>query len=258
MDGQIGDNSPKFDAGAVPALGGPQDSEMFVRVYQYPADSPWNKTDMIGVSVSMWRQLYPEDVSGGGGGGDRPVFVSLGLGTVVGRVRPDPALNWEPERVEIPEWMWLLLGAPDTGAPMEMAPIALHDVGRIVLRPRTVAAAEAGEAVLTAELSAGSWAVLQCGMELTLTCGIYDVLEVFDVVGGDVLAGCILNQDVTVEFEPVLGAPAPSPVPPLLPSAPPPVPVPAPTGGAGVSGPPRPTRSGFIPFSGKGYTLGSS
>ena len=253
-DGQTGDSSPKFDAGAVPASGGPQDSEMFVRVYQYSADSSWNKTDMIGVPVSMWRQLYPEDVSGDG---DRPVFVSLGLGTVVGRVRPDSALDWEPGRVEIPEWMWLLLGAPDTGAPMEMEPIALHDVGRIVLRPRTVAAAEAGEAALTAELSAGSWAVLQSNMELTLACGIYDVLEVFDVTGGDVLAGCILNQDVTVEFEPVLGVTPPSPIPPMIPSVPAPPPAPARTGGAGVSAQPQPTRSGFISFSGKGYTLGS-
>jgi hypothetical protein len=214
---------------------------------------------MIGVTVSMWRQLYPENESGSGG--DRPVFVSLGLGTVVGRVRPDSALDWEPGRVEIPEWMWLLLGAPDTGSPMEMEPLALHDVGRIVLRPRTVAAAEAGEAVLTAELSSGSWAVLQTNMELSLDCGIYDVLEVFDVTGGDVLAGCILNQDVTVEFEPVLGVTPPSPIPPMIPSvpAPPPVaftPAPSAVGGAGVATPSRSARTKFVPFSGTGYTLG--
>lgn len=246
------------------AGGARQDLQMFVRVYRYPAESPWNKTDMIGIPVSMWRRLYAEE-GRSATGADRPVFVWLGLGNVVGRVQPDADLDWEPGRVEVPEWMWLALGAPDTGAPMEMDVTELHDVGRIVLRPRSTQAAEAGEAILTAELSSGRWATLQCGMELSLDCGVFDVLNVTDVVGSDVLAGCILNQDVTVEFVPRPGTPPPSPPAMLLPSVEVPVPAPAPVGGAGMSFPGMQTvttqtgsRSGFIPFSGTGNRLGSS
>jgi len=235
---------------------------MFVRVYRYPAESPWNKTDMIGIPVSMWRRLYAEeDRSAAGADRDRPVFIWLGLGNVVGRVQPDADLDWEPGRVEVPEWMWLALGAPDTGTPMELGVTTLHDVGRIMLRPRSRQAAEAGEAVMTAELSSGRWATLQCGMELSLECGVFDVLNVTDVVGSDVLAGCILNQDVTVEFVPRPGTPPPSPPTVLLPSAEAPAPVPI--GGAGMSFPgmlqtTSANRRDFVPFSGSGHTLGSS
>lgn len=166
----------------------------------------------------------------------------------------------------MPEWMWLALGAPDTGAPMEMDVTELHDVGRVVLRPRSRQAAEAGEAALTAELSSGRWATLQSGMELSLECGVFDVLEVTDVAGSDVLAGCILNQDVTVEFMPLLRQDTPPPSPPavLLPSVET-APVVAAVGGAGMSFPgmrsvtTQPSgRGGFIPFSGTGNRLGSS
>ena len=233
----------------------------FVRLYRYLATVTWNQTDMIGMSVSMWRRLYPEERAGG----DRPVFVSLGGGAVIGRVRPDPDLNWEPERIDVPEWMWLMLGAPDGGATTEMESVDLHDVGNLVLRPRRHAELMAMEdpvVTLTAELSSGRWAILQAGMELRLDCGVWDVLRLMDVVGDEVVAGCILNQDVTVELEPALDAgrpPTPIPVvdlPILQPSTT------AVTGGAATMSFPgmmRPTqsRTGFIPFSGKGHTLGN-
>ena len=76
-----------------------QDLQMFVRVYRYPAESPWNKTDMIGIPVSIWQRLYAEKGLCDGGTADRPVFVWLGLGNVVGRVQPDADLDWEPGRV---------------------------------------------------------------------------------------------------------------------------------------------------------------
>jgi len=230
----------------------------FVRVYRYPASATWNQTDMIGMPVSMWRRLYPEERTGD----DRPVFVSLGGGAVVGRVRPDPDLNWEPDRVDVPEWMWLMLGAPDWGTPTELDNVELHDVGHLVLRPRhhaTLVALGDPVATLTAELSSGRWAALQTGMELVLECGVWDVLRVVDVVGDEVLAGCILNQDVTVELEAALREPTPPP--PVSPS----ILLPAATGGAAtMSFPgmttPAPVRrpGGFIPFSGKGHTLGGN
>lgn len=244
----------------------------FVHVYRYPADATWNQTDMIAMPVSMWRRLYPEE---DGERGDRPVFVSLGGGVVVGRVRPEPDLNWEPDMIEIPEWMWLMLGAPDWGAPTELERVDLHDVGLLALRPRQmamIATMEDPVAILTAELSSGRWAVLQVGMELVLDCGIWDVLRVADVVGSDVVAGCILNQDITLELEAALDAGRPpTPIPvvslPILQPTPSSASASA-TGGAatmsfpGMLGTPSARRGGggdkgFVPFSGTGYTLGS-
>lgn len=212
---------------------------------------------MMGVPVSMWQRLYPEEAQG-----DRPVFVALGGGAVVGRVRPDPALNWEPQRVEVPEWMWLMLGAPDWGAPTEMERVDLHDVGALTLRPRhhEMLTALGGDpvATLTAELSSGRWAVLQTGMELMLSCGIWDVLRVVDVAGEEVVAGCILNQDVSLELEAALDAPRrpPTPVPVVdLPVLQPSAPAGATMSFPGMTSAPG-RQGGFIPFSGTGYTLG--
>lgn len=236
-----------------------------VSVYRYSSGSPWNRTDQIGVDVSMWRRLYPE----GGSGTGRPVFVSLG-GCVVGRVRPDPALNWEPGRVEVPEWMWLLLGAPDSGAIFDLDRLSLQNVSHLTLRPRrrTAAGGEDPVATLTAELCNGRWACLSAGMELVLDCGVWDVLRVVDVRGEDVLVGCILDQDVTVELEIPLddttvssadldasGAVVPvAPVSPVVPVAPS-------SSGVmtfpGMLTPPSPQRGGYTPFSGTGYRLGN-
>ena len=227
-----------------------------VLVYRYAAAT--NSSDMISVGASMWQRLYT-----GHGGGERPVFVGIGCSNgahVVGRVQPDARLNWEPGRVEIPEWMWLQLGAPDSGVPFEMEVLELHDVGGITLRPRRRAAVE-GDLVntLTAELSGGRWAVLMAGMELALDCGVFDVLGVRDLLGSAVAAGCILNQDVTVELEAALdthvarvATPPPSPPTMLIP----------PSAGAGMSFPGMDAviqgggrTGGFQPFSGAGNRL---
>jgi hypothetical protein len=236
---------------------------MSVRVYRYggSAANSWNASDMISVGVSMWERLYA-----GHNGGGRPVFVALAGGAVFGRIQPDARLNWEPGRVEIPEWMWLQLGAPDSGAVLEMERVGLHDVGAIVLRPRRRATLEGGGdlvATLTAELSNGRWAVLVAGMELTLQCGVFDVLRVRDLLGLEVSAGCILNQDVTVELEAALDAGAAR-----RPATPPGVVEPAvllpEDGGTGMSFPGMEglirgggssSGSGFQPFSGTGRRL---
>ena len=250
-------SSQKLDRYEAPDVAAPY-RMTFVRLYRYLAAVPWNQTDMIGMPVSMWRRLYPEERVETAG--DRPVFVSLGGGAVVGRVRPDPDLNWEPDRVDVPEWMWLMLGAPEWGAPTEMDRVELHDVGHLVLRPRhhtMLTAMGDPVATLTAELSSGRWATLQTGMELSLDCGVWDVLRVMDVVGDEVVAGCILNQDVNLELEAALDTPIAR-----VPTPPPPVSL---TGGAatmsfpGMTTPASVRRpGGFIPFSGKGHTLGGN
>jgi hypothetical protein len=233
-----------------------------VLVYRYSGAT--NSSDMITMGVSMWQRLYARH-----GGGERPVFVGLGCSSgahVVGRVQPDARLNWEPGRVEIPEWMWLQLGAPDSGTPFEMEPLELHDVGAITLRPRRRAVVEGGGdlvAILTAELSGGRWAVLMAGMELALDCGVFDVLGVRDLIGSAVAAGCILNQDVTVELEAALDVPVARVATP--PPSPPAVLLPPPSDDAGsgmsfpgmgaVMGAGQRRAGGFQPFSGAGNRL---
>jgi hypothetical protein len=247
-----------------------------VRVYRYAVGSTWNGSDMISIDVSMWQRLYS------GHTGETPVFVSLNGGFVVGRVRPDTEL-WEPGRVEVPEWMWMALGAPDSGAVMAMEPVGeLPVVGRLVLRPRPGAVAmEDPVSLLTVALSDGRWGALSSGMELALDCGVFDVLRLENVVGEEIVAGCILNQDVVLDLEmPVVPVPAPvvaSPPtqsvasePPRLLGGPPPsqpaVLLPTPAGGAGMSFPGMHStrqpvqsqrRGGFIPFSGTGHQLGN-
>jgi hypothetical protein len=220
---------------------------MLVRVYQYRSGSPWNHTDQIGVGVSMWERIYS------GHSGERPVFVSLNGGFVAGRVRPDPGLNWEPGRVEIPDWMWIALGAPDMGAIMELETVELMNVGRLVLRPRD-SVVEDPVSLLTVALSNGSWATLSAGMELALDCGIFDVVRMENLVGEEIVAGCILDQDVTLDLDlPAVSAPvpvAPVPVAPVLDTS----------GGGGVMTFPgmvqsSTARRGYIPFGGTGNRL---
>lgn len=228
---------------------------MLVSVHRYSSASPWNNTDQIGVSGSMWQRLYLDE----GAVGHRPVFVRLG-GVVVGRIRPEPALMWEPGRVDVPEWMWLLLGAPDTGAVLDLdVEIGLHNVGHLVLKPRGTLRLEDPVTTLTAELSSGRWAVLMAGMELVLDCGTFDVMSLRDAGGEEMLAGCILDQDVGLEFVGVPTTPSVSvPVPGAV-TTPTQSTSPISTTGGGMTflgmTQQQPRTSGYIPFGGQGHRL---
>jgi hypothetical protein len=146
----------------------------------------------------------------------------------------------------MPEWMWLLLGAPGHDSWVSLTVAELPDAGSVKLRPRRAAIlADLVEPLvhLTEELTGGvsgqSWACITAGAELPLVCGEFDVLEITSIEGYPVQAACILNLDVDLELEPALDIP-----PVTLPVARVPTPPPSPpailmpevaVGGAGSS-----------------------
>ena len=165
----------------------------FLCIGRYPADSPLHQSDQITVPVSVWEELHAEH-----DGGERPLFVQLSCSAretddgPYARVRPAAGGGLMADSCQIPDWMWLRLGAP---APAEgwvlLQPTPLPDAGSIRLRPRraaTLAVMEEPLIQLAEELSGGgaaahSWACLSVGSELPLPCGEFDVLEITSRVG---------------------------------------------------------------------------
>lgn len=242
-------------------------NEFFLQCRPYDgATHELHASDQITVPAARWQELYGAAHDGSA----RPLFVRLGEGCVVGRLRPAEFGSADvvgAEELLVPLWMWLQLGAPDEEHWLRMAVVALPDAGSVTLRPRSAATLEElpGDPVATlAEALSGagggpSWACLNAGAELPLALGTFDVLRVADVEGQEVGAACILNLDVVLELEPALNTPVLRPATPvqrepspeqLVPSAVEPAPAPA----TGRRFGPHPT--GFIPFSGTGYRLG--
>ena len=187
-------------------------SATFLIIGRYPSDSPLHKSDQVTVPVPIWEELY-----GSHEGGERPLFVQLNA-TEDGpfaRLRPAVGVGLSADSCQIPEWMWLLLGAPEPNTWVSLTVSELPDAGSIKLRPRR-AATLAGLAEplihLTEELTGGvsgqSWACLSAGAELPLVCGAFDVLEITSVEGYPVPAACILDLDVDLELEPALDSTA--------------------------------------------------
>ena len=205
-------------------------SATFLLIGRYPSDSPFHKSDQVTVPVPIWEELY-----GSHEGGERPLFVQLNA-TEDGpfaRLRPAVGIGLAADSCQMPEWMWLLLGAPGPDTWVSLSVSELPDAGSVKLRPRRAATLTAlAEPLvhLTEELTGGvsgqSWACLSAGAELPLVCGAFDVLEITSIEGYPVPAACILNLDVDLELEPALdsyavgplgaersqqGAPAPAP-----------------------------------------------
>jgi len=216
-------------------------SATFLIIGRYPSDSPLHKSDQVTVPVPIWEELY-----GSHEGGERPLFVQLNA-TEDGpfaRLRPAVGVGLAADSCQMPEWMWILLGAPGPDTWVSLTVSELPDAGSVTLRPRqaaTLAALEEPLIHLTEELTGGttgqSWACLSVGAELPLQCGVFDVLEITSVEGYPVPAACILDLDVELELAPALDAPVmrpatPPPSPPhvLIPSPPNLAP---PMGGAG-------------------------
>jgi hypothetical protein len=210
---------------------------------RYPNDSPFHKSDQVTVPVPIWEELYA-----GHEGGERPLFVQLNA-TEAGpfaRLRPAVGVGLAADSCQMPEWMWLLLGAPGHDSWVSLTVAELPDAGSVKLRPRRAAIlADLVEPLvhLTEELTGGvsgqSWACITAGAELPLVCGEFDVLEITSIEGYPVQAACILNLDVDLELEPALDIP-----PVTLPVARVPTPPPSPpailmpevaVGGAGSS-----------------------
>jgi uncharacterized membrane protein YgcG len=245
-------------------------TEVALRLERYAMDSDLNRSDQITVPVRIWRNLYHEH-----DGGERPLFVGVQGGAeqlqrLVARIRPAGTGELEDEHsCLIPDWMWVHLGAPEYGTWLTLAVTTVANVGTLVLRPRAagvLAALDDPVAALTAALTGtggeASWAVLCVGAELPLWCGVFDVVGMRTLGGSEMVVGCILDHDVTLELEAAVTATAVTTPPP----SPPAVLLPDGTGDGGGSGggmsfpgmggSSSGGASGFQPFSGAGRTLG--
>lgn len=180
----------------------------FLLIGRYPSDSPLNHSDHVTIPTAVWEELY-----GRHEGGERPLFVQLNA-TEDGpfaRVRPAVGVGLAADSCQMPEWMWILLGAPGPDTWVSLTASELPNAGSVTLRPRraaTLAALEEPLIHLTEELTGGttgqSWACLSVGAELPLQCGVFDVLEITSVEGYPVPAACILDLDVELELAPAL------------------------------------------------------
>jgi len=199
-------------------------------------------SDQIEVPVALWSPLAEEG---------RPVFVEVGESGVVGRLHPGAL---EADSCRIPRWMVERLGV-DIGSWILLTVTPLVKAAAVTLRAREEATlTEMAEPIetLSAALSHG-WACLSVGSELPLPIGIFDIIEIRDVDGAAVSSGSILNTDVILELIPALDhvdTPALSPIgvteSPIRVVAAPAAEEAKPRSGSVV---------GFVPFSGKGYTL---
>jgi len=194
-------------------------------------------SDQIEVPVALWSSLAEKG---------NPVFVEVGESGVVGRLHPG---SLEADSCRVPRWMLERLGI-EVGSWILLTVRPLVTATSITLRAREEATLmEMVEPIecLTAILSEG-WACLSVGSELPLPIGTFDIMEIRDVDGVAVPAASILNTDVVLELIPALDhVESPIGV------------VESPAAPAAPAAPASKTRSGsvvgFVPFSGKGYTL---
>jgi hypothetical protein len=229
----------------------------YLNVSLYSAEHELHGSDQVLVPASVWKE-FDRDHEGTG-----PIFVGVD-GVAVGRLRPAVMMDDLPsDTCRVPEWMWLLLGAP--GGPdqwVELTVRRLPVAGTISLRARREATMMGADpvAMLTAALSGQmgpSWACLSVGAELPLSCGVFDVMDIQGLDGESVAAASILDCDVNLDIVSALDAGA------VEDDAPVPVPVegflePVVSGNGTrfvEEGFVEPVVSGFVPFSGKGYRL---
>jgi hypothetical protein len=180
----------------------------YLNVCTYDAENPLGQGDQILVPSRVWT-AFDEDHEGTG-----PIFVSLGDG-VIGRLRPaTPADHLDEDSCRVPLADWIRLGAPLIGERwITLEPLTLPAVGSITLRARREAyftALADPVATLSAEISA-IWACISNGAELALPCGVFDVMDLCDLSGSTIPAGCLLDTDVNLEIVPALDAAPPTP-----------------------------------------------
>jgi len=228
--------------------------------------------DTVMIPADIWEQINerrsPTDTN--------PLWASIELnqGSAVGRIMPAlPHEHLPSDACRIPRWMWRLLGSPkgfDEDMWIRIVPCSLPVAGRIVLRARNeeeLLSLEDPASSLTIALSGGdtgiSWSCLNVGAELSMGCGIFDIMELWSVEGEQVVAASVVDVDVGVEFMPALDhvSPLPLPLPLPLPPPPPPaapLPLPLPPPSATTTKATIATSThpkGFVPFSGVGRRL---
>jgi hypothetical protein len=214
---------------------------MCLALYLYEEGSALNMSDQIEVPVALWTPLAADS--------SKPVFVEVGESGVVGRLHPG---SLDADSCRIPRWMVERIGL-DVGSWTLLTVTPLATAASVTLRAREEATlTEIAEPIetLSAALS-HSWACLSVGSELPLPIGTFDIMEIRGVDGSAVPSGSILNTDVVLELIPALDhvdTPAVSPI--GVVESPP-----APAPPAAETKPRSGSVVGFVPFSGKGYTL---
>lgn len=175
----------------------------------YESEDPLHQSDQISVSPDIWSEIYETSMSSIRN--NIPVFFSVHDGEVIGRIRPDTGLRGT-DSMRIPLWMWMRLGAPDPDYWVMCSVLqAIPKAGKIVLRARveaTLTAVDNPVEMLTIALSGQganpSWACLNTGSELPLSCGVFDVMDMIDAGGNHISYGSILDTDVNLELIPAL------------------------------------------------------
>jgi hypothetical protein len=190
----------------------------------YETEDPLHQSDQITVSPDIWSEIYETSAALQN---NTPIFFSVNDDELVCRIRPDTALRGT-DSMCMPMWMWMRLGAPDPDYWMtcRVCPTIPH-IATVTLRARVEASLTSVEdpvEMLTAALSGQgdnpSWACLNVGSELPLTCGVFDVMDLLDTQGNHVSSGCILDRDVHLELLPALDhvlEPVPPPPTPAFP-----------------------------------------
>lgn len=225
-------------------------SSHYLMTAVYPTDSEYHQSDQISVAADIWESFHA------GWESERPLFVRAGLGDTSAVCRLRPSTETPYDSCQIPEWLWIQLGAPSPDDWISICAEAIPDAKRLVLRAYTensLTDLEDPVATLTLALSGAdssglSWSCLNRGADLPLACGTFSIVDLLDDAERSVGAACILDVDLELDIVPACNATQtvrpPTPIPDVPMSL---TPVPAPA--------PAPYRNGFVPFSGVGRRL---
>ena len=181
------------------------DHSVLLSVCVYDETSPLNQSDQIMVPTAVWTAF---DARHSGTG---PIFVSVGESDeirIVGRLRPATVADGlDGDCCRVPIADWIRLGAPMPGDLWaHVSATSLPTVGTITLRAhreRNLTVLEDPVVTLSSEIAA-AWSCVSQGTELILPCGTFDVMDLKDLSGTVIPAGCILNTDVNLELVPAL------------------------------------------------------
>ena len=223
----------------------------------YPADSEYHQSDQISVAADVWESFHA------GWESARPLFVRVGLGDTSAICRLRPSTETPYDSCQIPEWLWIQLGAPSPEDWISVCAESIPDAKRLVLRAyveSSLTDMEDPVATLTLALSGAgglSWSCLNRGADLPLACGTFSIVDLLDDEERSVGAACILDVDLELDIVPACNATATasasaSAVHTSTPIPSPPLSLPQTQTQTQVR---SPYKNGFVPFSGVGRRL---
>jgi hypothetical protein len=230
------------------------DKPMYLQSMMYPDDSEFQRSDQISVSADVWECFHS------GWESERPLFVRIGIdsdASVVCRLRPDTETPLD--MCQIPEWLWLQMGAPSPDDWISIRIVKIPVAKRLVLRSyieKTLTDMEDPVATLTLALSGAEghgWSCLNRGADLPLACGNFSIVDILDEEDISIPAACILDIDLELDIVPAVNAVSPIVRPPT--PIPEDIPVVDHVPIMTQTPPQHAHRNGFIPFSGVGRRL---